>query len=119
LVFEGLRPINTILQSPCGYVGDLCEALALIVLVECCICSGQVYSLTVMAPVIEQNPKNSFAAASDFQDMFLILAGCNRCSFQFTADRAGDGGSTVIVNMALNSLHGRSWVDCRISGKNA
>jgi len=63
---QSVQTDNTILQSPCGYVGDLCEALALIVLVECCICSGQVYSLTVMAPVIEQNPKNSFAAASDF-----------------------------------------------------
>ena len=66
-----------------------------------------------MAPVIKQNPENCFASASDFQDMFLILEGCNRCPFKVTADRAGDGGSTVAVNMALNGLHGRSWVACR------
>ena len=94
-----------ILQTSSRDVGDLHYAFTLIILVESSVSTGQADILAVMAAVIEKYPENCFAAAANFQNMFFMFQGGNRCPFQVVAYRTGDGRSTVTMDMSFNSLH--------------
>ena len=102
---KSVQTDNMILQTSCGDVGDLHYTFTLIILVECSVSAGQADIFAVMAAVIKQNPENSFAAATNFQNMLFMFQGGNCCPFQVVAYRTGDGGSTVTMDMSLNGLH--------------